>query len=88
MAVADGTRMEGFMRYSVEKIVLNTHIRMAQYVAGDNVRLTSSLLYGTNETNTFNNRIGMISGVDIDFGSRSCIVTILFLPTLSQRSFR
>lgn len=88
MAVADGTRMEGYMRYSVEKIVLNTHIRMAQYVAGDNVRLTSSLLYGTNETNTFNKRIGMISGVDIDFGSRSCIVTILFLPTLSQRSFR
>ena len=88
MAVADGTRMEGYFRYPVEKIVLNTHMRMAQFVAGDNVALTSSLLYGTNEQNTFNRRIGMVSGVDIDFGSRSCIVTILFLPTLSQRSFR
>lgn len=88
MAVADGTRMEGYFRYTVEKIVLNTHIRMAQFVAGDNVRLTSSILYGTNEQGTYNRRIGMVSGVDIDFGSRSCFVTILFLPTLSQRSFR
>lgn len=88
MAVADGIRMEGYFRYPVEKLVLNTHMRMAQYVAGDNVSLTSAILYGRNETNTYSDRIGMISGVDIDFGSRSCIVTILFLPTLKQRSFR
>ena len=88
MAVADGVRMEGYFRYPVEKIVLNTHMRMAQFVAGDNVALTSSILYGRNEKNTYNDRIGMISGVDMDFGSRTCVVTILFLPTLSERSFR
>lgn len=88
MAVADGVRMEGYFRYPVERIVLNTHIRFAEFVAGDNIALTSSILYGRNENNTFNNRLGMISGVDIDFGNRSCYVSILFLPTLSQRSFR
>jgi hypothetical protein len=88
MAVADGSRMEGYYRHTVEKITLITSMRMAQYVAGDNVRLTSSILYGTNEAGTYIRRIGMLSGVDIDFGSRSCYVTILFLPTLNQRNNR
>ena len=88
MGVADGTRMEGYFRFPVEKIVLNLHLRMAEYVAGDNVQLTSSLLYGRNERGTYIRRIGMISGVDIDFGSRSCTVSILFLPTKTMRSFQ
>jgi hypothetical protein len=85
MAVADGSRMEGYYRNTVEKLVLNTHIRMSEFVAGDNVRLTSSLLYGTYDTTTYNRRIGMLSGVDIDFGSRTCTVTILFLPPTNRR---
>ena len=80
LAVADGARMENYMRLVAEKITLNTHIHLSRFVAGDLVTLTSSVLYGKNEGNTYNNRIGMISRVDIDFGSRSCFVTILFLP--------
>jgi hypothetical protein len=80
MAVADGARMENYMRLVAEKITLNTHIHLSRFVAGDLVTLSSSVLYGKNEGNTYNNRIGMISRVDIDFGSRSCFVTILFLP--------
>ena len=80
MAVGDGARMENYLRLVAEKITLNTHIHLSRFVAGDLVTLTSSVLYGKNEGNTYNNRIGMISRVDIDFGSRSCFVTILFLP--------
>jgi hypothetical protein len=85
MAVADGARMENYMRLVAEKITLNTHIHLSRFVAGDNVTLTSSVLYGKNETDTYNRRIGMISRVDIDFGSRSCFVTILFLPRQGYR---
>ena len=85
MAVADGARMENYMRLVAEKITLNTHIHLSRFVAGDNVTLTSSVLYGKNETDTYNRRIGMISRVDIDFGSRSCYVTILFLPRQGYR---
>ena len=85
LATADGTRMEGYFRHTVEKLVLNVNIRMAQYVAGDNIRLTSRVLYGTYDNMTYNQRIGMLSGVDIDFGSRSCQITILFLPPTNER---
>lgn len=85
MAVADGARMENYMRLVAEKITLKTHIHLSRFVAGDNVTLTSSVLYGKNETDTYNRRIGMISRVDIDFGSRSCYVTILFLPRQGYR---
>jgi len=85
MAVADGARMENYMRLIAERITLKTHIHLSRFVAGDNVTLTSAVLYGKNEASTYNRRIGMISKVDIDFGSRACFVTILFLPTLGYR---
>ena len=85
MAVADGARMENYIRLVAEKITLNTHIHLSRFVAGDNVTLTSAVLYGKNEAFTYNKRIGMISRVDIDFGSRSCFVTILFLPSQGFR---
>ena len=85
MAVGDGARIENYIRLVAEKITLNTHIHLSRFVAGDNVTLTSAVLYGKNEAFTYNKRIGMISRVDIDFGSRSCFVTILFLP---NRGFR
>jgi hypothetical protein len=85
MATADGARMENYQRLVAEKISLEMQLHMSRFVAGDNVSVTSSILYGRNEKKTFYNRVGMISGVDIDFGNRSCIVTILFLPPLGLR---
>lgn len=85
MATADGARMENYHRLVAEKVTLQTQIHLARFVAGDNVTLTSSILYGRNENGTFNQRIGMVSGVDIDFGSRSCFITILFLPRNGER---
>ena len=85
MAVGDGARIENYIRLIAEKITLNTHIHLSRFVAGDNVTLTSAVLYGKNEAFTYNKRIGMISRVDIDFGSRSCFVTILLLPSQGFR---
>ena len=61
--------------------VLVTAFGLATLVAGDNVLVKSSIIYGADEEEgkTISRR-GMISGVDIDFSTRSAIVTILFLP--------
>ena len=67
--------------YVPEKLVLNCRIGLATLVAGDNVLVKSSIIYGADEEELKTiARRGMISGVDIDFSTRSAIVTILFLP--------
>lgn len=81
LANGDLNRLQSWLQYIPEKIVLNCRIGLAALVAGDNILLESSLIYGVEEEQTKTiARRGMISGVDIDFTTRSAIITILFLP--------
>jgi hypothetical protein len=86
LAEGDALRMQSYHRSISEKITLTMQLHMCRFVAGDNVTISSSILFGRDEAKgaTYAQRAGMISGVDIDFGSRSCSVTILLLPKRSR----
>jgi hypothetical protein len=81
LAGGDLNRMRSWLLYPPEKLTLNCKIGLATLVAGDDIILKSDIIYGLDEEfgKTINRR-GMISAVDIDFSTRSAIITILFLP--------
>lgn len=81
LAGGDLNRLTNWLLYTPEKITLECTIGLATLVAGDDIILQSDVIYGLDEQfgKTINRR-GMISAVDINFSTRSTIITILFLP--------
>lgn len=82
LAFGDIRRADTYNKLIPERISLRMPLYMSQFVAGDNVRLSSSILYGraSDLNKTYSGQTGLIVGNDIDLSNSSCIVTILMLP--------
>lgn len=82
LAFGDIRRMDTYNKLIPERISLRLPLYMSQFVAGDNVTLTSSILYGRacDIGKTYSGQTGLIVGNDIDLSNCTCILTILMLP--------
>lgn len=75
-------RLHAWDNLTHERLTLRVHLRHCGLVAGDIVQISSSILYGINESDgeTYRQRNAMVISTSFDFGRRACVVGLAILP--------